>query len=77
MTRHKAPTIAEQGGLEAHMTNLGINYKLFKQLRSFPAQTNTSIAAALTQDRGSDKKVFPATVKFWCIVDEEEENHEP
>lgn len=54
------------------MQKFAVNYKLFRQLRSFPKQNNTSIADALTRDRGG-KKIWPSTVKGWCAVDDEEQ----
>ncbi len=68
--RYKAPTIAEKGGLEVHMTGLGVDYKLFKLLRTLNGQTNSSIAKSLSDGR---KRPFkPSTVAHWCRVDDEE-----
>lgn len=54
------------------MASLDASYTLFKQLRGFPGQTYSTIAAALTKERGR-RKIWPSTVKNWCTVDDEEQ----
>lgn len=76
MTRYRAPTIKERGGLEVYLTSLGVDYTLFKLLRGLDGQTYTSIARSLSKGR---KKPFrTSTISHWCRIDDqemEEKNH--
>ncbi len=73
MSRYKAPTIAEQGGLEAYMAKLGYDYKLLRSLRSTIGDRYGAIAQALTKKSKDKKPLRPQRVKHWCRVDDQEQ----
>lgn len=73
MPRYKAPTIAERGGLEIYLTELGIDYKLFRSLRSSIGDRYGAIADALTKKAKLKKRLRPQRVKHWCRVDDQEQ----
>lgn len=68
--RYRAPTIKERGGLEVHLKNLGVDYKLFKLLRGLDGQTHSSIAKSLSKGRKIALK--PNTIAHWARVDDAE-----
>lgn len=74
MNRHKFPTIAERGGLEVYLTELGINYILFRTLRtSLGDKQPGAIAKLLTDDANLDKPIVPSRVRRWFRIDDQEE----
>lgn len=79
MTRYKAPTIAERGGLKAYLTELGIDYELFRTLHSTIGKKYKVIADALTDSADKSKlttRLRPQRIKFWCEIDDQEQlNH--
>lgn len=73
MPRHKIPSIAERGGLRVYLTELGIDYNLFKSLHSSIGNRYGAIADALTKQAGLKKRLRPDRIKRWCQVDDQEE----
>lgn len=72
MARYKAPTIAERGGLEAYMGELGVDYKLLCSLRTDIGDRYGAIADALTKKAKLKKPLRPQRVKHWCRVADQE-----
>lgn len=61
---YKAPTIEEEGGLQAHVEKRGIDFKLFKRLikQRLPDAT---IGKAIAPN--PDKPIVGRTIKNWRI----------
>jgi len=66
------PSIKERGGLEAYMTDIGIDYALFRSLRDGIGDRYKAIADALTKQAKLSKALRPQRIKEWCRVDDEE-----
>lgn len=72
MSRYKAPTIAERGGLKVYLTELNIDYTLFKTLRSSIGDRYGAIADALSKKADLKKPLRAQRIKHWCRVDDQE-----
>lgn len=59
--------------MQAYLTELGIDYKLFRSLRTSIGDRYGAIAAALTKKANLKKPLRPQRVKHWCRVDDQEQ----